>query len=167
MKGHPELNQASTQLGFAQLVDCSIGLIRAVELGTKITPKLAKKVQAATGVSTSWLAKRHDPDLPIPAESGGTLTHEAVLAKIEEETERHMMDAERYLMTGSKAPVDSTTPDMDSSQSRQRRMATFMAKLVEEALYESMSRGDNRLMDDITRLLARDIPVEKTESESP
>jgi hypothetical protein len=37
----------------------------------------------------------------------------------------------------------------------QQQMAATMAKLVESALRESLDRGDTRLMEEITRLLAR------------
>jgi len=164
MKGHPDLNQASTQLGFAQLVDCSLGLIRAVELGTKITPKLAKKVQAATGVSIPWLSKKQDPEEKIPAASGGTLTHEAVLARIGQERERYIQEAERDLLTVAKIKANSAEPSKDPSTSMRRRMASAMARLVEEALFESLNRGETRLMDDITRILARDLPAEEADS---
>lgn len=167
MKGHPDLIQASTQLGFAGLVDCSLGLIRTVELGTKITPKLAKKVQAVTGVSIPWLSKKHDPGQPIPAASGGILTHESVIARMRQESERYLQEAERDLLIGSNVAADSNEAAKDPSTSIKRRMASLMARLVEEALFESLSRGDTRLMDEITRVLARDLPAEKPELETP
>ncbi|MGL5017509.1 MAG: helix-turn-helix domain-containing protein [Luteolibacter sp.] len=165
MKGHPDLKQASTQKGFAELVDCSQSLIRAVEQGqTHLTPKLEKKIQAATGVSIAWLSTQHLPDQPIPAASGGALTHEAVITRIKDHIERYQQQAERSLMAVSKTTADSSSTAMDPSSSIKRRMAASIGKLVEEALFESLSRGENRLMDEITRALSRDLPAEKTNS---
>ena len=165
MRGHPELKQAWTQQGFADLVDSSKSLIRAVEQGqTKITPRLAKKVQGVTGVSIQWLSMKQDPENPIPAASGGMLTHEAVLARIGQEKERYIQEAERDLLMVSKIKANSAESAKDPSVSMKRRMASAMANLVEEALYESLNRGETRLMDDITRILARDLPAEESDS---
>lgn len=162
MRGHLNLKEASTQQGFARLVGCSKSLVRAVEQGqTKITPKLAKKVQAATGVSILWLSKMQDPEKLIPAASEGTLTHQAVITRIKKETERYMQEAERDLLDVSKIAANSSEPAYDPSPSIKRRMASSMANLVEEALFESLSRGETRLIDEITRILARDLPAEE------
>lgn len=167
LKGHPELKQASTQKGFAELVDCSQSLIRAVEQGqTKITPRLAKKIQAVTGVSIPWLSAMRRPDQAIPAASGGALTHEAIIAKFSEEIERNLLDAEQSLMIGPIPPADSPEASKDPSVSMKRRMASTMAKLVEEALFESLSRGDQRMMNEITRALSREFPAEETDSDT-
>ena len=162
MKGHPELQWAETQQGFAKLAGCSPSLVRAVEQGqTKITPRLAKKVQAATGVSISWLSTVHNPKQAIPAANGGAMTHEAVIAAIKQEIEKNQQKAERSLIVGAKDLEDSSAMAADPSVSMKRRMASTLAKLTEEALFESLSRGDPRLMDEITRILARDFPAEK------
>jgi len=165
MKGHPNLKHASTQQEFAKLVGCSQSLVRAVEQEhTKITPRLAKKVQAATGVSISWLSTLHLPDKPIPAVGGGTLTHEVVIAAIQKELERNLQKVERSLMIGPKALADSSIIAEDPSLSMKRRMASTLAKLTEEALFETLSRGDNRLVNEITRILALDLPAEEPEA---
>lgn len=156
MNGHPELKGASSQRGFAEFVDCSPSLIRAVEQGiSKITPKLVNKVHAMTGVSRSWLSALREPNQPIPAETGVTLTHEAVMARWKEEIQRNIMKAEESLMVRSKALADSSGNSQDPALSMRRQMAAAMAKLVEQALFDSMNRGDNGLMDEITRILTR------------
>jgi transcriptional regulator with XRE-family HTH domain len=155
LKGHPDLRQASTQQGFAALVDCSRSLIRLVEQEqTKITEKLAKKVQAATGVPLSWLATKHDPELPVPGEDGTPLTHEAVISRIKREISQNLEEASVNLLVGSKAVIERSNSAKDPSDAIRRRMASTMAKVVEEALYLSFDRGDTRLMEEITRLLA-------------
>lgn len=156
LKGHAALRQASTQEGFAAMVDCSKSLIRLVEQEqTKITPKLAKKVQLATGVSISWLATKHDPLLPIPGEDGKPLTHEAVVSRMKREISQNLEEASVNLLIGSKALIERSVSAKDPSDAIRRRMASTMAKVVEEALYLSLGHGDMRLMEEITRLLAR------------
>jgi len=168
MKGHPKLKMAATQQGFSQLVDCSQSLVRAVEQGqTKITPRLAKKIQAATGVPISWLSTLHNPKDPIPAASGGMLTHETTLATIDQEIDRNLEKAGRSLMTSSKNVADPPAIAVGPTLSPKRRIATALAKLTEEALFESLSRGETRMMDEITRILARDQSAEKPEVQAP
>ena len=145
----------ATQEGFASLVGCSRSLIRAVEQGqTKITPKLADMVQATTGVSISWLATKQNPELSIPGQDGKPLTHEGVIARMKREISQNLEEASSYLLIGSKAILERDETAKDASAAIKRRMASTMAKVVEEALYLSLDRGDTRLMEEITRLLA-------------
>jgi transcriptional regulator with XRE-family HTH domain len=52
----PEVAKFSTQRGFAKLVGCSLGLIRAVEQNeTPISPRLASKISRRLGISANWL----------------------------------------------------------------------------------------------------------------
>ncbi|RYD85763.1 MAG: XRE family transcriptional regulator [Verrucomicrobiaceae bacterium] len=156
LRGHPDLKKASTQEGFAKLVDCSRSLIRAVEQGqTRITERLAEQVVEATGVSLAWLTVKQNPTQPIPAAGGGILTHQVILGRIEEETERNLREASSDLLNASKSLFDPGGALSDASFLIRKRMASTMAKVVEEALLESLSRGDTYLMEEITRLLAR------------
>ena len=168
LKGHPDLKQGSTQKGFAAMADCSPSLIRAVEQGQiKITPKLAKKIHACTGVSIPWLSTMHRPDQAIPAASGGVLTHESIIAKLKEEMERNLQMAEQSLMIGPIPATDSPEAAKDPSTLMKRRMASTVAKLVEEALFESLNRGDQRMINEINRVLARSFPPDETNSDTP
>ena len=163
MQGHPDLQEASTQKGFADLVGCSQGLIRAVEQGQlKITPKLARKVHASTGVATVWLSKKQNPDQPVPAARGGPLTHEEILARWEEETARNIREAESELLVGTNVGMESEEAGKGHGVSMHRRMASTLAKLVEAAVLESLSRGETRVMDEINRVLSRSCPPEAT-----
>jgi hypothetical protein len=71
------LRPMSTQSGFANLIGRSEPLIRSVEKGRlEMSPKLAKRISFATGVSEGWLAGEADPAEPIPCRDGTTLTVE-------------------------------------------------------------------------------------------
>jgi transcriptional regulator with XRE-family HTH domain len=159
LKGHPDLRQASTQAGFAELVGCSRSLIRAVEQGqAKITTKLAKQVQTVTGVSISWLSTPQAPDEPIPAAAGGELKHEAVIAMVAKEIERNLRDAERNLLLDPEAKEGVHAQDAGSQQTTWRRIAAAMGRLVEEAIFEGFTRGEDRLAGEITKTLAKTRP---------
>lgn len=163
MQGHPDLRQASTQKGFADLVGCSQGLIRAVEQGqSKITPKLARKVHASTGVATVWLSKKQNPDQPVPAARGGPLTHEEILARWEEETARNIREAETERLVGTNVELEQEEGGKEHGVSMHRRMASVLGKLVEAAVFESLGRGENHLINEINRVLSRSYPPEPT-----
>ena len=158
LKGHRDLVWASTQAGFARLVGCSPGLVRAVEQRIKITPKLAMKVQSATGVSIPWLSEMQDPEKPIPTTTGKTLTHEMVI-QISSQAKLHPVLTGRTGLMASFISVASATADRDPAMPMARRMAVAMARFVEDALFETLNRGDTSLMDAITKLLSQDPPA--------
>lgn len=150
------------------MIGCSQSLVRAVEQGqTKITPRLAKKIQACTGVSLPWLSTMHHPDQAIPAVRGGELTHEEVLRRFAEEIERNLQSTEHSLMIEPIPSADSPEVAKDPSALMKRRMAAVMGKLVEEALLESLNRGDQRMMNEINKVLARSYPPEEADSATP
>lgn len=156
LKGHPELREAATQEGFAKLVGCSKSLVRAVEQGqTKMTPKLARKVQAMTGVSMAWLATKQDPGQPIPGEDGEPITHSGILSRIEAEIARNHEEAAGELLIGSQAILERSESDKEPTRGIKQRMAATMGKLVEEAVMLGLDRGDTALVEEITRLLAK------------
>jgi len=197
LKGHPDLAEASTQNGFAKLVGCSPALIQAVEQRSKISTKLALKVQAATGVAIPWLAQMRDPREPIPAEGGGSLTHELVLASIGQARERHSVQVEQRpavpelhpilkgrtslmaaFVSGVSAEIGvdfkpswgkelSDEPAQDADVSWNRRKAGSMAKWVEDELFEAISRNDYSLWDEISKALSRHRPAINLGSEMP
>lgn len=158
LKGHPDLKQAATQDGFAKLVDCSRSLVRAVEQEqTGISPKLAKKVQATTGVAISWLATKHDPEQPIPGADGKLLTHADVISRIKREISGNINHASANLLARSKNAVEGPGYGKESSASINRRLARDLAKVVEDTLYQRLACGDTRLMAEIAGLLARHV----------
>ena len=159
LKEHPDLRQASTQAGFAEFVGCSRSLVRAVEQGqTKITTRLAKRIQAATGVPIAWLSTPQAPDQPIPAAAGGELKHETVIAMVAAEIERNLREAERNLLLDPEAGEGDQDHDAGSQQATWRRIAAAMGRLVEEAIFEGFTRGDDRLAGEITKTLAKTLP---------
>lgn len=163
MKSHPDLRRAATQKGFSKWVGCSEGLIRSVEQGqAKITPKLAKRVQASTGVAAAWLSRKQDPSQPIPAARGGPLTHEEIIARWGEGMARTIRETERELLLGTNIGLESEGADKGHGVSMHRRMASALGKLVEEAVFESLGRGENHLINEITRVLSRSYPPESS-----
>lgn len=190
MKGHPALKDASTQKGFAHLVGCSTSLIQAVEQRIKITEKLAVRVQAVTGVLIPWLSEMQDPDKPIPAAGGGTLTHEMVLGIIKQAIGQHsgpegqksapmdfpsVLKGRAPLMASFVSGVFSSIRrapyavpwGQDQSVSWERRQAVTMARFVEDELFEAFSRGDYTLWDEISKVLSRYRPAVDPESGMP
>jgi len=166
MNGNIAPAWASTQAGFARLVGCSPGLVRAVEQRIKITPKLAMKVQSATGVSIPWLSEMQDPEKPIPTTTGKALTHEMVI-QISNQAQLHPVLTGRTGLMASFISVASAVTDRDPSMPMARRMAVAMAKFVEDALFETLNRGDTSLMDAITKLLSQDSLAAEPDSIAP
>lgn len=157
LRDHLELKEFSTQKGFAALLDCSASLIRAVEQGqTTITPKLVSKIQGATGVSVSWLSTKHKNGAPILGEDGQILTHEIMIERIRKQISENYDIAAKELLVGSAAVLSRSQDSKKSpSQGINRRMASTMGEIVEEALFIDLEKGDTHLMEQLTRLLAR------------
>ena len=153
LKGHPHLPDAWTQQGFARLAGCSLGLIRSVEQGATITPKLAVKIGDATGVLIPWLSKPQDADAPIPAAIGGTLTHEIVTATMRESIERYQRIVEHTRLATERISAASSATGTMPSNPIAHRMAAAMTKVIKEALLETLLRGDTSLMDSLTNTL--------------
>lgn len=147
----------STQLGLAQLVDRSESLLRSVEAGRmEMSPKFARALSKMTGVDPDWLMKPSVDSSPIPSVDGSPLELGMVIARIKSETERNINNAERDLAEAAKlqAETASTATDpMVPMVPMERRMAVVMSKLVEDALFDSLTRGETQLMDEITKLL--------------
>lgn len=73
----PEVAKFATQKGFAKLVGCSVGLIRAVEQNeAPISPNLANKISKRLGISVSWLL---DPLTTSPPLLVGDVEADAIL----------------------------------------------------------------------------------------
>lgn len=156
---HVELRELSTQLGLAQLVDRSESLLRAVEAERmEMSPKFARALSKMTGVDPDWLMKSSVAESPIPSVDGSPLRHEIVIARIKGEIERNITKAEHNLAEAAKLNAESIAATNDPAVPMKRRMATAMSKLVEDAIFESLTRGETHLMDEITKLLARDHP---------
>ncbi len=137
------------------LLNCSTSLVRTVEQGQAgITQKLADKICACTGVSVSWLATKHQPELPILAEDGKILTHEAVIAKIQNRIKSNHEHASKVLLMGPSAILHRDQPGVKVSSGIKRKMANTMAKIVEESIYLELQEGETGLMEEITKLLA-------------
>lgn len=163
--GHPELLHLSTQRGLAQLADRSESLLRAVEGGgVKLSLKFARALSDKTGASKEWLLQESVSGTEVPDADGAPLRYETVIARIMGES-AGLQPAKglRPELTGKTGLMDSslgTTPASvagNSSAPMPRRMAVAMATFVEDALFETLSRGDTTLMDAISKLLARDI----------
>ena len=121
------------------MVDRSESLVRAIEGGRmEMSQKFAKALSERTGVSKSWLLLPDVEGENVPSAAGGPLNHIEVLNRI----------------TG-KLHLDSSIGIGKSHINFSRIMAANMSKVVEEALQLSLDRGDTRLMEEITRLLAR------------
>lgn len=156
---HLELRELSTQLGLAQLVDRSESLLRSVEAGRmEMSPKFARALSKMTGIDPDWLMKPSVDSSPIPSVDGGPLQHGMVIARIKSETERNLNKAERDLAEAAKLNAEIADTTSHLMVPMKRRMAVAMSKLVEDALFESLTRGETQLMDEITKLLARDSP---------
>jgi hypothetical protein len=165
---HVELRELSTQLGLAQLVDRSESLLRAVEAERmEMSPKFARALSKMTGVDPDWLMKSSVDASPIPSIDGSPLRHEMVIARIKGEIERNINKAERDLAEGAKLNAESTATNSDPAVPMKRRMAAAMSKLVEDALFDSLTRGETDLMDEITKLLARDSSATSAKSDTP
>ena len=161
---HPDLREWSTQFGLAQIADRSESLLRSVEAGRmEMSPKFARAISNRTGVAFDWLMKTTVDPSDISAADGGQLQYEMVIARIKGEIERNLNQAERDLAAVTKLDSASAAVTSDPVVSLKRRMAAAMAKLVEDAIFESLSRGETLLMDEITRILTRDFPAEKPE----
>ena len=102
----------------------------------------------------------HLPDKSIPAAAGGVLTHETVLTAIKREIETNFQAAERSLVVGAAVLDELPAAAVDPASFITRRLAADLARLTEEMLIKTLSRGDHRLMDAITRTLAREFPAE-------
>jgi hypothetical protein len=151
LREHPGFKPFSTQPGFAKFVGCSESLIRTVELDkAKVSGKLRQMIKASTGVSGAWLSSDQRPGFPIPAEQGGHVTYELVYDKYEKAVhEREMRDA-RII------PIQPPIPPVTAAQ----KLARSTAKLVEDAILESLKRGDTRLINDINMCLLQERPPE-------
>ena len=157
---HLELRAWSTQLGLAQAVDRSESLLRSVEAGRmEMSPKFARALSSRTGVAFDWLMKSTVDPSDIPAADGGQLEHEVVIARIKSEIERNLNQAERDIAAAAKLDAVSAAVTSDPAVPMKRRMAAAMAKLVEDALFESLSRGETGMMDEITKILAKEQPT--------
>ncbi len=155
LQQHPDTEEFSTQQGLAQLVDRSESLVRAIEGGRmEVSRKFAKALSEATGVSRDWLMLSEISSEEVPSERGGMLRHEDVVGRIKRMIQGNLEDAATHLRVSS-ASHRPKSPENIESGTIQQQMATTMAKLVENALRESLGRGDTRLMEEITRLLAR------------
>ena len=154
-----ELKPFSTQLGLARLIDRSESLIRAVEgkRGVQMSAKLARRISAMTGVSKKWLMADEAEGNEVPAVDGSPLRHEAVIARINEQIDRnvriagHGHDLEAKMSGRSLANRPTTVMNRQN-----RQMAALAAKLMEKVLFESLERGEARLMDEMMKLLDRD-----------
>jgi hypothetical protein len=156
-----ELKPFSTQLGLARLIDRSESLIRAVEgrRSVQMSAKLARRISAMTGVSKKWLMADEAEGNEVPAVDGSPLRHEAVIARINEQIDRnvriaghgHGHDLEAKMSGRSLANRPTTVMNRQN-----RQMAALAAKLMEKVLFESLERGESRLMDEMMKLLDRD-----------
>lgn len=155
LQQHPETKEFSSQLGIAQLVDRSESLVRAIEGGRmEMSPKFARALSAMTGVSKDWLMRPDvDPEV-VPAERGGSLQHNEVVARVRHQIKSNLDDAAASLAE-ARIRKESGDEAKGVAGSLQQRMAQQMAGLVQATLTETLARGDTRLMEEITRLLAR------------
>ena len=88
------------------------------------------------------------------------MTHETVLTAIKREIETNFQAAERSLVVGAAVLDELPAAAVDPASFITRRLAADLARLTEEMLIKTLSRGDHRLMDAITRTLAREFPAE-------
>ncbi len=154
MQQHPDTEEFSTQLGLAQLVDRSESLVRAIEGGRMdVSRKFAKALSEATGVSKDWLLLPEVTSEEVPSDHGGLLRQEDVVSRIKRKIQINLADAAN--MGTPIGSADSKSPEHTDTGTIQEQMVNTMAKLVQSALLESLNRGDTRLMEEITRLLAR------------
>ena len=85
------------------------------------------------------------------------------ITRIKGAIERNLKQAESDLALAANNAAESHSPAKDPAMSMKRRMAITMGKLVEDALFESLTRGETGMVDEITRILTRDFPNEKSE----
>lgn len=155
LQQHPETKEFSSQLGIAQLVDRSESLVRAIEGGRmEMSPKFARALSAMTGASKDWLLQPDVDPEEVLSESGGRLRHEEVLDRVRLQIKSNLDDVAASL-AAARIQRESGDVAKGVAGSLQQRMAEQMAGLVQAALTESLARGDTRLMEEITRLLAR------------
>jgi transcriptional regulator with XRE-family HTH domain len=148
------LRPFSTQRGFADLIDSSTSLIRAIEQGqTKMTQRVAKRIHGTLGVSLDWLQQNQDPDRSIPCSDGTTLTHSALLERI-----RNPMPANHFRSTHRDHPrrfdIDRLPQRVEQPEENlSKLMARMLARRTEKALLVSLSRGDMSVYENIFNIL--------------
>ena len=89
----PSLSPYQTQNGFAQLIQRTGQYVRVLESKGKISEKVAQQIEAATGVSASWLLDPGSCAEAIPAADGGELTADLLLSKINSYPKREKFPA--------------------------------------------------------------------------
>ena len=155
LQKHPDTEEFSSQLGLAQLVDRSESLVRAIEGGRMETSrKFAKELSSMTGVSKDWLLLPDVDSQEVPSERGVPLQHNEVVARIQHQIHSNLDDV-AAVAQDARVRAESGETALSAGGNIQRQMAANMASLVEVALCESLTRGDTRLMEEITRLLTR------------
>lgn len=83
LKKDNDLKAFATQRGFAELAECSLGLVQAVEQGiTPLSKRLAQSIEERLGVSAEWL-QNPEAILPIPAVDGTPVTTKSIKQKLE------------------------------------------------------------------------------------
>lgn len=146
----------ATQKGFAGLIGRSESMVRAMEgsRGVKMSPMLARRISALTGVSEEWLMAPEAAGIDIPSCEGPPLLHEAVIARISQQINRNLRVVGNRLAgdpgENTRAPTEGSGSDIN------RMFAAHAGKLMEKVLFASLERGETQLMDYVLKLLDGD-----------
>ena len=130
IKTHPALRQYSTQIGFAEFVGCSPGLIRAVENGTPVSRRLAERVSDAVGVDPRWVLGLL-PEKPITGVDDKPVTPEKVFERIRAE----MIENQEVFRKAAKKAGLQTTSDDDVE-------LKLLLAVVRKRYLEALERGE-------------------------
>jgi hypothetical protein len=136
LKSDRDLKDFATQRGFAELVECSLGLVQAVEQGVApVSKRLARSIERRLGVNAKWLQKL-EATLPIPAVDGSPLTTRSIKDKLESVIAANNKEYAEW--------VSNEPP---------RRIADALGVSVRDAQVEAELLGDYQLVADILRAL--------------
>lgn len=135
LKKDPELREFATQRRFAELLDVSLALVKAVEGGkAKVSRRLAKTIERVMGVDSSWY-ENFQPEGEIPSVTGQPLTVSMVRKRIEKEIQRN----ERIF---EKAVNNAAGASGSGESSSEEKLASMLADSIRAAAVDALkSRG--------------------------